>query len=455
MQALTTLIVDFHISLTESRLCYNRRQKSGVEAIVETEKYNDIPLANTDSFGSKLPTLESTAEKMASDLIALSRVSAAVSSRMELENFLQICLDNVLHIMDGTAGGIMILDEQTKTLSYSVCHNLSAKYAEEMRLKLGEGIAGRVAQTGKAVLLEDISVAPEAARRDLICMEGLKAFFSIPLQSKGNILGVMNVTSHMPRQFTKTDKHFLHTIGDLLGVGIGTARLYDQLSISRESYRQLARQTLVAQEEGRKWLARELHDETSQSLSGMAMQLQALVDTAEMSDSHNAEFIARLKKVHDLTVQVHTEISRLIANLHPPLLDTLGLVPAIRQHAESSLRHLGINVSVEAKGRIKPLLPEAEIELYRVAQGAIANIAQHSKAKNATVYLEYQDDELLLQISDDGQGFDVSQIMHIEEGGRGRGVFSMRERIKILGGTMIAESQPGQGSIIRARVPII
>jgi signal transduction histidine kinase len=349
----------------------------------------------------------------------------------------------------------MVLDEQTKTLSYSVYQNLSARYAEEMRLNIGEGIAGRVAQSGKAVLLEDISAEPEAARRDLISIEGLKAFVSIPLQSKGKILGVMNVTSHVPRHFTKTDKHFLHAIGDLLGVGIETAKLYEQLSMSRESYRQLARQTLVAQEEGRKWLARELHDGTSQSLSGMALQLQALIDTAKKSESHDTEFITRLKKVHDLTVQVHTEISRLIANLHPPLLDTLGLVPAIRQHAESSLRHLGINVSVEARGRIRPLLPEAEIELFRFAQGAIANIAQHSKAKNATIYIEYKDNELLLKISDDGQGFDISQIMHIEENGRGRGIFSMRERIKILNGTMIAESQPGQGTTIQARVPII
>jgi len=422
---------------------------------MEVGNDKDISWVNSDTFGSKLPTRESTAEKMAVDLIALSRVSAAVSSRMELETFLQICLDNVLDIIDGTAGGIMILDEQTKTLSYSVSHNLSARYAEEMRLNLGEGIAGRVAQSGKAVMLEDISVEPEAAHRELISMESLKAFVSIPLQSKGKILGVMNVTSNMPRHFTKTDKHFLHAVGDLLGVGIETAKLYEQLSVSRESYRQLARQTLVAQEEGRKWLARELHDETSQSLSGIALQLQALIDTAKKSDSYDSEFIARLKKVHDLTVGVHTEISRLIANLHPPLLDTLGLFPAIRQHAESSLRHLDINVSAEAKGRIRPLLPEAEIELFRFAQGAIANIAQHSRAKNTTIYLEYQDNELLLQISDDGQGFDVSKIMHIEEDGRGRGIFSMRERIKILDGNMTAESQPGQGTTIRARVPIV
>jgi signal transduction histidine kinase len=226
------------------------------------------------------------------------------------------------------------------------------------------------------------------------------------------------------------------------------------LSMSRERYRQLAQQTIIAQEEERKRLARELHDETSQSLSGLALQLQALIEISKMSGSHDTGFIARLEKVHSMTVQVHTEVSRLIANLHPPLLDTLGLFPAIRQHAESRLRQVDINVSVEARGKIRPLPPEKELELFRFSQGAIANIAQHSKAKNANIVLEYQDDKLLLQISDDGQGFDISKIKHIEESGRGRGVFSMRERIKILGGTLSGQSQPGQGTMILVQVPI-
>lgn len=421
---------------------------------MEVENGRAIPPVDSANSSSKMPVLESKFEKSAGDLIALSRVSAAVSSRMDLETILQICLDNVLHIMDGAAGGIMLLDEQTKTLSYRVYHNLSVTYAEEMRLKLGEGIAGRVAQSGKPILIEDVSLDPDAARPDLIKMEGLRAVVSVPLRAKNNVLGVMNITSYMPRKFTERDRHLLYSIGDLIGIAIEQAKLYEQLSISRERYRQLAQQTIIAQEEEQKRLARELHDETSQSLSGLALQLQASIDMAKKSGNQDIEFISKLEKIHSMTVQVHTEVSRLIANLHPPLLDTLGLFPAIRQHAESSLRHVNINVSVETKGKVRPLPPENELELFRFAQGAIANIAQHSKAKNATIILEYQDDKLLLQISDDGQGFDISEINHIEESGRGRGIFSMRERIKILGGILSGQSQPGQGTTIWVQIPI-
>jgi signal transduction histidine kinase len=175
---------------------------------------------------------------------------------------------------------------------------------------------------------------------------------------------------------------------------------------------------------------------------------------AEMSGKESPEFIAKLKKVQTLTVQVHTEVSRLIADLRPALLDTLGLVPAVRQYAESRLHPLGISVSVETKGTVRRLSPELEAGLFRVAQGVIGNIAQHSRAKNAAVLLEYQPNELLIRISDDGQGFNVAEITDVEESGRGRGLFSMRERIGFLGGTSAVESQAGRGTTVWARVPL-
>ena len=166
------------------------------------------------------------------------------------------------------------------------------------------------------------------------------------------------------------------------------------------------------------------------------------------------EFVAGLKKVQSLTVQVHKEVSRLISNLHPALLDTLGLVPAVRQHAETRLQPLEIKVSVETRGNERRFPPDVEAALFRFIQGAIGNIAQHSKAKNATVVLEYQPDEFSMTISDDGQGFDVSEITDVEESGRGRGLFSMRERIGFLGGTSGIESKIGKGTRVWARIPI-
>ena len=411
-----------------------------------------MELAEAGSLETQRP--EDEAKRRYHELLTLSRVSAALSGLWNLDDILRVTLDNVLDIMNGTVGGILLLDEQTHMLSYRVQRGFSKRDVDKVRLSLGEGIAGRVAQTGKPVVLEDISAEPHIVYPDMVSAEDVKAFISVPLRAKEKVLGVINIASREPRRFTTNDMHLLHSIGDQLGVAIEQARLHERLKKARERYRQLARQTLVAQEKERKRIARELHDETSQALSGLALQLQALVDIAEMSDGQDKEFIARLKKAQSLAVQVNGEISRVMADLCPALLDTLGLVPAIRQNAEANFRSLGISVSVETKGVDRSLPLELEAGLFRFVQGAISNIAQHSMAKNVTIILEYREDELLLRVSDDGEGFDVSKVTDIEEGGRGRGVFSMKERVGLLGGSCSIESRLGQGTTVWARIPI-
>jgi signal transduction histidine kinase len=387
------------------------------------------------------------------ELLALSRVSAAISGLWDLDAVLKVALDNVLKIMKGTIGGILLLDEPTQTLSYHIHQGLSAGYIENMRLGPGEGIAGRVAQSGKAILLEDISTDSRVGHPDLVRAEGLKAFICVPIRAKDEVLGVINVASRKAHRFSTKDLHLLYSIGDQLGVAIQQAKLYERLRKARERYRKLTRQILVAQEDERKRLARELHDETSQTLSGLTLQLQALADMADKSGG-DIELVTRLKKVQSLAVHVHTEIRRLMTDLRPSLLDTLGLVPAIRQLADTRLRPLNINVSVKTIGRERRLDSEVETGLFRVAQGSIGNIIEHSKAKNTTISVEYRDNELVLRITDDGQGFDVSDITDVEESGRGRGLFSMRERIMLLGGTASVESKVGQGTTVWASVPI-
>jgi len=398
---------------------------------------------------------EGKANRRYDNLLALSRVSAAVSGLQDLDAILEVALDNVLNVMNGSIGGILLVDEWTQTLTYRVYRGLSARYVEGMHLKLGEGIAGRVAQTGRSVLLEDISADPRAAHLDLVRTEGLKAFISVPLRAREAVLGVINMASHSSHRFTEEDEHLLYSIGDIVGVAVEQARLQETLRKGRERYRELARRTLLAQEEERRRLARELHDETSQTLSGLALNLQVLIEMADMHGIRNDEFKAKLKKAQSLAVQISAEVSRLIRELRPGLLDTLGLIPALRQYAEANLGPQGIKVSLKSQGNLGSLSSEVETGLFRFAQGAISNIARHAQAKNVAITLECEDDELRLCISDDGVGFDVSQITGIEESGRGHGLFSMKERVSLMGGRCSVKSQPGQGTTVTAIVPII
>ena len=133
------------------------------------------------------------------ELEALSRVSAALSGMWDLDAILRVALDNLLDIMNGAIGGILLLDEEAQTLTYRVHHGLGKAYVEGIRLRLGEGIIGRVAQSGKAILLEDISTDPRVAYPALVNAEGLKAFVAVPLRAKDKVLGVINVASRTAR----------------------------------------------------------------------------------------------------------------------------------------------------------------------------------------------------------------------------------------------------------------
>lgn len=395
-----------------------------------------------------------TTDRQQPQVLTLSRISAALSGLWDLDAILGVGLDSALEIMNGTIGEILLIDEKSQSLIHRVYRGLSKEFVENLHLNIGEGINGIVAQTGKAILLEDIGTDPRVAQRELVIAEGLKAFISVPLRAQDTVLGVLNVATRIPRKFSDNDVYFLYAIGDQLGIAIEHARLYERLRNARERLRKLARQNLVAEEDERRRIARELHDETSQSLSGIALQLQALIEMSAISGNQEPEFVEGLKKVQALTVQVHNEVSRLISNLHPALLDTLGLVPAIRQLAESRLQPLEMSVTVETKGTEIRFPSEIEAALFRFIQGAIGNIAQHSKASEVTTLLDFRKDELLISVKDNGQGFDVSEITDVEESGRGRGLFSMRERIGFLNGTSGIESEIGKGTTVWAKIPL-
>lgn len=395
-----------------------------------------------------------TTQAKPDELVALSRVAAAISGLTDLDSILQVGLDTVLTIMDRAIGGIMLLDSDTGTLSYRVYYGISDDYAHQMRIRLGEGVAGKVAESARAIVLEDISQSPEAAHPELISKEGLRAFLSVPLMSKNKVVGVMNIASHLPHQFTEKDIHLLYATSDLLGLAIEQAKLYEELRRSRERYRQLARFALMAQEEERRRISRELHDETSQALSGLVLNLQAVIEMVEMAGIQDTRIKETLKKVHGLAVQVGNEIHRLIVDLRPTLLDSLGLVPALRQHAESILAPLGINLSFYFDELGKTLPKEVETNLFRVAQGAIGNIQQHSKATSASISLKIIGNELVMTINDNGVGFDVSQIRTVEPSGRGAGLFSMKERVQIMGGVCNVKSQPGGGTTVTVKIPL-
>jgi signal transduction histidine kinase len=387
-------------------------------------------------------------------LHALSRVSSATSGLRNLDAVLNVCLDIALEAVNGEIGGILLLDEDSQKLHYSISRGLSAKYTRQMKMPIGQGIAGRVARTGEPVLLEDISKDPRVARSDLISTEGLKGFASVPLKAKEKVVGVINMASHVPGHFSEDDLYLLNSMGCQIGAAIEQAKLYQRLASAAKRYQTLLQHALTAQEDERKRIARELHDETSQAITSLTLSLQAIIELMEMKGTTDTDLMDRLKATHAHTVHTGSEIVKLMKELRPTLLDELGMPTAIHRYAKDTLQARGINIATEFTGTDQRFPTEIEVTLFRVAQGLIGNIMKHAEAKNTSIKLECNDDKCVLQIIDDGKGFDVSKLTRVDPSGRGAGLFTIKERVKLVGGHCKVNSRPGQGTKVTVNIPL-
>ena len=391
-------------------------------------------------------------------LRALSRVTAALSGLSDLHAVLRVGLDGICDLLGDAVGGVLLLDEETRTLHYRIAVGLPHRAEAEISLTLGEGIAGRVADTGRAILIEDMSAEPSTGNQAMAAaefmVEGLKALVSTPLRSRQKVFGAIHVASRKSRSFGGDDMCLVHSIGEQMGVAIERAEALEQLTQGREVYQHLARHYLIAQDEERRRLARELHDETSQSLSALALNIRAAVEMAEMLEQ-NEQLIEKMSKLESMVQQTAQEVSRITNDLRPALLDSAGLLPAIRRFAEDKLQPQGIDIVIEVRGTLPHLAPEIEATLYRFAQGAISNIALHAEAKTFSIVVDCGEKLLSFRIIDDGRGFDVTTVTGIDERtGRGRGLFAMQERIMLLGGSRRVESAPGEGTTVVAEIPM-
>ncbi len=233
----------------------------------------------------------------------------------------------------------------------------------------------------------------------------------------------------------------LNTMLDRLAVHTAT------IEANREQLRALSVKVITAQEEERKRIARELHDETSQSLASLLISLER-IDNAIPDDFPGLK--ERLRSARSLTKRTLDEMRSLIADLRPQLLDDLGLVPAIRWYATDRLEPEGIDVEVDIDRALPRLAPSVETALFRIAQEAISNIVKHADASQVSVKLSC-DRELRLLIEDDGVGFPSDSPA--DDGLQHMGLFGVVERAAALGGEASIESTAGQGTRLSVSIP--
>jgi two-component system sensor histidine kinase UhpB len=221
------------------------------------------------------------------------------------------------------------------------------------------------------------------------------------------------------------------------------------IDANRQSLRTLSLQVISAQEDERKRIARELHDETSQSLASLLISLERIDGVIPDDLPHLKE---RLRAARSLTTRAIDDLRSLVADLRPLVLDDLGLAPAIRWYASDRLEPEGIDVTVEAEPDLPRLPTHIETAVFRIAQEAISNVLSHADAGQVRVRLS-RGHGLELEIEDDGIGFDSTRPVP-PDSRQHMGLFGIRERAAALGGEARVESTPGEGTRVSVTIPL-
>jgi signal transduction histidine kinase len=219
-----------------------------------------------------------------------------------------------------------------------------------------------------------------------------------------------------------------------------------------QQLRQLSHQILHAQEEERKRISRELHDEIAQSLVGINIHLAALTRETANNPKQLQDKIARTQLLVQQSVEV---VHRFARELRPTTLDDLGLIPALQAFIKEFTKRTGIAVHFASftPGRIKQLNVATRTAFYRVAQEALTNVSRHAQASRVEVSLVKIPGAICLKIKDNGKSFSARRVMHPRRNKR-LGLIGMRERLEMVGGTLSLESAPGQGTTVEAQVPL-
>ena len=272
----------------------------------------------------------------------------------------------------------------------------------------------------------------------------ITSMMDVPVWLHGKVVGIVCHEHTGPiREWKPEEQEFAASIADLVSLTLEAA----ERKRAEEALRNLTGRLIGAQEEERRRIARELHDDLTQRLAVLAIEAGKLEKQLGSSSSPVRE---RLQTMSEQIVKLSADVHGIARQLHPSVLDDLGLVKAIESECASYSGRERISVTFEARNAPAALPKDLALCLYRVTQESLRNIAKHARVKEARVSLASMDGEIRLSIHDEGIGFDLAQV-----GGKpGLGLASMEERVRLIHGDLSVKSQPGQGTVIEVRVPL-
>ena len=371
------------------------------------------------------------------ELSVLNEIARELNRSVNLSEALEFTLAQVAELLDLRTGWIWLVGEDSPRPYLAASRNLPPVLAENPSLMDGSGYCYCLATYKRGDLkgAANVNVLTCTRLKGLVDgTDGLRYHASIPLYSGDEKLGVLNVASPDWRSLSPEDLQLLYTIGDLLSIAVERARLF-------------SRSARLGALEERNRLAREIHDTLAQGLTATALQLESADALLDAGRSERAR--KPLRRALALTQGNLEEARRSVLDLRAAPLEDRPLAEALEVLVNRWEAETGVGASFKAVNGGRPLPPHVEAALYRICQGALANVARHAGAEQATVRLVATPEKVWLTIEDDGRGFDVSEAPEDRHG-----LVGIRERAEMLGGTLRLQSGPGKGTRVEVTVPL-
>jgi signal transduction histidine kinase len=361
-------------------------------------------------------------------------MAAAMTGSLDVDEILGYTLDRVMDYLDVEAGEVFLRDDGEKNLRLALHRGeYSEVFATREYFRLGEGFIGLVAETGKPLvstnLREDLRFL-----RPAVLEAGFQTIACIPLSARGSVVGVMSVATRQPRSFDERELHLLVAIGAWAGITVENATLHRQ-----------ARRLAVLEERER--IGMDLHDGIIQSIYGVGLALEYARISIEDDPRQSRKKIEQAVEGLNSTIR---DIRAYILDLRPRQFSGEDLMQGLQRLADEYRANTLAEATLAGPENGLVGLPSSHVTaLFHICQEALANSAKHSQARRADIHLWTTRDRVLLEVTDNGVGFDLRKMSVT----LGHGLSNMHVRARKVGGDVEITSAPGEGTTVLAWVP--
>ncbi len=381
------------------------------------------------------------------ELSVINSIAVTINYTMELDSLLRVTLRRVLRVLSLAQGGIFLIDRANKKTILGATVGLPhVEKGESVELIFKDLLLRDYLIEGAAKLM------PEASFPDFqTCYSSNDNLLPLCLSchliiSKGKPVGFFGFVLPPDKTMDYQTVHVVSSLGNFLGNAIENVQMLEIIQQNRHDLRRLTKKLFQSQEDERRRLARELHDEAGQSLTAVKLGLDNLEQKISDKDVGVKSILADTRK---MLMQTSSEIRRLAYNLHPTLLTDLGLEPALNLYFKDIETHSSLNIEFQMIGFGGRLEKDLETALYRFSQEAMTNTLKHSGAELFKLKIIKSFPKLIFIAEDDGIGFDEKLVC---EEKRSLGLLSMRERAQLIGGTFNVRGRLGEGVRIRIEI---